>query len=174
MTFDETVAAPRRGSRFPQRFLPNALTVPRRPVRAIAVGWLLAFAGSMALAFLVGKLLPDAPRPQFHVDVLTAILALVIFSPVVETLVMGTVLLLLLRFVSPGVAILLSAIGWGAVHSSLALAWGLVIWWPFLIFSALFVTWRPRSLPLAFAIPACAHALQNLVPAMLVAKGLAG
>jgi len=46
-----------------------------------------------------------------------------------------------------------------------------VIWWPFLVFSTLFVTWRQRSLWLAFAIPMCVHALQNLLPSLLVAFG---
>jgi len=49
----------------------------------------------------------------------------------------------------------------------------LVIWWPFLVFSTLFVTWRDRSLTLAFLIPMCVHALQNLLPAILVAYGAA-
>jgi hypothetical protein len=46
-----------------------------------------------------------------------------------------------------------------------------VIWWPFLVFSTLFVTWRDRSLWLAFALPMCVHALQNLPPALLIASG---
>jgi hypothetical protein len=97
----------------------------------------------------------------------------VLFAPVVETLIMGAVLLFLLLFLSPTAAIILSAIGWGIAHSLVAPMWGLVIWWPFLIFSTLFVAWRSRSLALAFAIPALVHALQNLVPAILIARGMA-
>jgi hypothetical protein len=71
----------------------------------------------------------------------------------------------------PWLAVVASAVGWGIAHSSVAPIWGLVIWWPFLVFSTLFVTWRNRSLTLAFVIPMCVHALQNLLPAMLVAYG---
>jgi hypothetical protein len=121
---------------------------------------------------LLGRLiLPNAQPPEFHVSGGLAIFALVIFSPVIETLIMGSVLLVLLRFVPPIAAIVLSAAGWGIAHSMAAPAWGLVIWWPFLVFSTLFVTWRDRSLLLAFALPMCVHALQNLPPALLIASG---
>ena len=98
-------------------------------------------------------------------------LLLVAFAPFVETLIMGGVLSLLLRVVSPPVAIVLSAVGWGIAHSSEALGWGLVIWWPFLIFSTLFVVWRQRGVWLAIAIVTATHALQNVGPAYLVAFG---
>ena len=84
---------------------------------------------------------------------------------------MGSVLLVLLRFVPPSAAIIASAVGWGIAHSMVAPIWGLVIWWPFLVFSTLFVAWHRRSLLLAFLIPMCVHALQNLIPALLVAYG---
>jgi hypothetical protein len=128
----------------------------------------------MLFAALGALILPQAEQPQFHVNGLAAIFALVVFSPVVETLIMGSVLLLLLRFARPAVAIAASAIGWGIAHSMVAPMWGLVIWWPFLVFSTLFVAWQRRSLLLAFIIPMCVHALQNLIPALLVAYGAGG
>ena len=102
-----------------------------------------------------------------------AFFAIVIISPLIETLIMAAILSLLLRLVPPLVAIVLSAAGWAVVHSLQASAWGLVIWWPFLIFSTLYVVWRQRSLKLALAIPATVHALNNLGPALLMFAGLA-
>jgi hypothetical protein len=67
--------------------------------------------------------------------------------------------------------VLFSSAGWGIAHSLAAPIWGLVIWWPFLVFSTLFVVWRSRSLVAAFAVPAAVHALQNLGPAIVVASG---
>jgi len=96
---------------------------------------------------------------------------LVVFAPMVETLIMGAALLLLTAVFRRELAVLLSALGWAAAHSAMAPVWGLVIWWPFLIFSVLFVTWRQRSLALAFAVPAAAHSLQNLMPALVIAFG---
>lgn len=173
MIADGPVAGEAVGSGTPLRFLPIALRLPRRPLVAIAVGWLTSFPASMVLAAIGSLILPAGSGPQFHVSGGAAIFALVLFSPVVETLIMGTVLLLLLRIVPPAAAIALSSVGWGIAHSLAAPIWGLVIWWPFLIFSTLFVTWRSRSLILAFAIPMSVHALQNLFPAILVAQGLA-
>ncbi|MBA2467339.1 MAG: hypothetical protein H0V46_07035 [Sphingomonas sp.] len=168
----ETGAAVRRVPNLP--FLPNDLLEARRPLPAIALGALIALIPSLGLAMLVQWLLPSGEGPQFGMDGMVAIIALVVVAPVVETLIMGTVLLVLLRLIGPTAAVLASAAGWGVAHSLAAPIWGLVIWWPFLIFSTLFVVWRNRSLSAAFAVPATVHALQNLGPALLIASGQAG
>ena len=144
------------------RFLPAAIRTPQRPLRAIAIGWLTAFPASIILAILGAVVMPQAQQPEFNVSGGLAMFALVVFSPVLE---------ILLRLFSPTIAILISAVGWGIAHSTVAPMWGIVIWWPFLIFSTLFVTWRSRSLWAAFQIPMCVHALQNLIPAALIAFG---
>jgi membrane protease YdiL (CAAX protease family) len=148
--------------------LPAALAEPRNPLRAVVAGWLFAFPPSIALAVIAQWLLPDAGRPSFEVAGVETITVLVLFAPLVETLVMAVVLELLLRFVPPAAAILASSIGWGLAHSLAAPAWGLVIWWPFLIFSTLYVTWSRRSVLAALAIVFAVHALQNLGPALLL------
>lgn len=158
----------------PLTWLPGAMLEPSNAVRSIAVGWLLAFPASILLAALIHLIAPDAKTPEFAVSGPLAISLLVFLSPILETLIMGGVLLLLLRFIPPTWAVIVSAVGWGLVHSYAAPIWGLIIWWPFLIFSTLFVAWRSRSLALAFALPATVHGLQNLVPALLVATGRAG
>ena len=55
------------------------------------------------------------------------------------------------------------------VHSLGAPSWGLAIWWPFLIFSTLFVVWRQRGFWAGVAVASATHALQNLIPALVVA-----
>jgi hypothetical protein len=148
--------------------LPSALAEPRQPLRAIAVGWLLACPPSLLLAVLAQWLLPGVERPSFEVTGLGTVALLVVFSPVVETLIMAAVLEVLLRFLPPAVCILLSSIGWGLAHSWVAPAWGLVIWWPFLIFSTLYVTWSKRSIWAGVGVVSGVHALQNLGPALLL------
>ena len=171
MRTNSLAAGPAVGSGTPLQLLPFALRVPRRPFAAIATGWLTSFPPSIVLAILGALLFPQAAQPEFGVSGEEALFGLVVFAPVVETLIMGTALLILLLFLPPTAAIIVSAAGWGVAHSLVAPIWGLVIWWPFLIFSTLFVTWRRRSLALAFAIPMLVHALQNLPPALLVAYG---
>ena len=148
--------------------LPAALAEPRNPLRAIVAGWLCAFPPSILLAVIAQWLLPDAGRPSFEVVGVETVAVLVLFAPLVETLIMAAMLELLLRFVSPAAAVLASAIGWGIAHSLAAPAWGLVIWWPFLIFSTLYVTWSSRSVLAALAIVFAVHALQNLAPSLLI------
>ena len=152
-------------------WLPRSLTEPRSLTRSVVVGWLTAFPPSIALAVLINLVAPDAEPPKFEVSGLLAVFGLVVFSPVVETLIMAGVLALLVRVMPARWAVILSAIGWGAVHSLAAPIWGLIIWWPFLVFSALYVTWRQRSPWLALGVPMLVHALQNLPPALMIAYG---
>jgi len=153
------------------KFLPAPLREPRRAWLAILTGWLLSIVGSLALAALSRAMAPQLPAPAFPMTGLTAVFLLVVFAPVLETLIMAGFLSLFLRFMPPAAAILLSAAGWGIAHSLEALGWGLVIWWPFLIFSTLFVVWRQRGFWAGVGIAATTHALQNLGPGLLVAFG---
>ena len=149
----------------PISILPKAIREPRRPLASILVGWLTAFVPSIALAAAVGTLLPSGAQPQLALDTPLALGLAVIFAPIVETLIMGAALTVLLLFLPPAAAVLASALGWGIAHSLMAPAWGLVVWWPFVVFSTLYVTWRSRSLLAALAIPATVHALHNGLPA---------
>ena len=147
-------------------FLPRVLLEPRRPLVAILVGWAVAFLPSIALSALVRTILPAVGQPDIRIDSAYLFAMVTLFAPLTETLIMAAVLALLLTFLRPTQAVIVSAVGWGIAHSLLAPAWGLVIWWPFLVFSTLFVTWRKRSLFAALAIPALVHALQNSLPAL--------
>ena len=84
---------------------------------------------------------------------------------------MAALLELMLRIgLSSGLAVAISAVGWAVAHSWFVPTWGLVIWWPFLIFSSLYVTWRERGWALGLAVPAAVHALNNSLPALLLAS----
>ena len=155
----------------PLAFLPKPIREPRNAGFSVVTAWATSFFPSIVLAFLVAKFFPDQPHPEFDMPPELVMFGLVVFAPVIETLIMGTVLLILLRLVNPVAAILISAVGWGIAHSLQFPIWGLTIWWPFLVLSTLFVAWRERSLWAAFALPARAHAMQNLQPAIQVATG---
>lgn len=138
---------------------------------ALGVAWATAFVPSLALVAATTALLPDVTGPQFPVANITVFWLLVVGAPLVETLIMGAALVLLRLFLSPTLAVMISAAGWGIAHSAAAPAWGLVIWWPFLVFSTVFLTWRTRSLLAAFGMAAATHALHNLLPALLLVFG---
>ena len=154
----------------PLRFLPAPLREPRRPWLAILVGWALSFGGSILLSWAAQRLAPGLGKPEFQMSGLFVFFLLTIFAPVLETLIMALVLSLLTRVLPATAAVLVSALFWGIAHSLQAPVWGLIIWWPFLIFSTLFLVWRQRGVWTGIGVAAAAHALQNLAPALLVSK----
>lgn len=153
------------------RFLPAVLREPRRAWLAIPVGWGLSLTGSLLLAALFATLTPQLEGPAFPMRGWPALFLLVGFAPFVETLIMAGLIGLFGKFLRTANAIAASAIAWGAFHSLQALGWGLVIWWPFLIFSTLYVVWRARGFWIAIGVVAATHALQNLGPGLMVAFG---
>ena len=155
----------------PLRLLPAAVRQPRRAWLAILVGAALTLAGSLALSSLANLFAPSLATPDFPKRGLTVFLLLFLFAPLVETLVMAIVLTVLARFLTPTLAVFASAALWGVAHSLQAAAWGLVIWWPFVIFSTLYMVWRERSVAAGIGVAAATHALQNLLPALMVAFG---
>ena len=112
--------------------------------------------------------MPSVAGPSFDQVGPSMVLLLVVIAPLLETLIMAAVLEILLLALPARWAVIASSIGWGIAHSLAAPAWGLVIWWPFLIFSALYVTWRGVGRGRAIGIVFAVHALNNLGPAMLL------
>ncbi len=155
----------------PISYLPSALREPRRPLLALGVAWAMAFLPTLAIGAVVTSFMPGTAMPKFPLASWTVFWAIVVVAPFLETLLMGTALILLRLAVSPTVAVLISAVGWGIVHSTAAPAWGLVIWWPFVIFSTVFLCWRGRSLLAAIGMASATHALHNLLPALLLVLG---
>ena len=138
------------------------------PLRAIFIGWPITTIPALLLSVLVSSLMPAVAGPSFPVNGLSTMMLLVVFAPLVETLIMAAAIEILMMVMPPRFAIIASAVGWGIAHSVAAPAWGLVIWWPFLIFSTLYVTWRGQGRLLAMGIVFAVHALNNLGPALLL------
>jgi len=153
----------------PLRLLPTALREPRRAWLAIPVGAALTLSGSLLLSWGASMLAPTLAKPDFPLRGLPAFGLLVLFAPLVETLIMAVMLSLLARFLNPTAAVLSSALLWGVAHSLQAPVWGLVVWWPFVIFSALYMVWRQRSVAAAIGVATATHLLQNLVPGWTIA-----
>ena len=153
----------------PLRFLPEAIREPRRAWLAILIGAALTLSGSLLLSWAVSSIAPTLAKPDFPSRGPTAFGLLVLFAPLVETLIMAIVLSLLGRFLTPTLAVLSSAALWGGAHSLQATVWGLVVWWPFVIFSTLYMVWRERSVLAAIGVATATHLLQNLVPGWTIA-----
>ncbi|MFC7537700.1 type II CAAX prenyl endopeptidase Rce1 family protein [Sphingomonas sp. GCM10030256] len=147
------------------------LLTPERPLRYLATAWPVTILPAALLSALVSLLLPGVGQPDFPFGSVPVFLLVVLFAPALETLIMGAVLLVLRRLMPEPWAVVLSSAGWGVAHSTQALAWGLVIWWPFLIFSTAFLAWRRRSLWAACGMVTLMHMLHNLLPALTLLLG---
>lgn len=155
------------------RFLPSFIAdLDHLRSHYILKGWLLTLLPSLVLAGIVGTIFGEAQGPEFGQPGLLLLFALVVFAPVVETLIMVPPLLLLNRLFGPTPAAILSALGWAIAHSLQATLWGLIIWWPFFVFSSILLVWRRRSLATGMALVMAIHAMQNAVPALLLYSGL--
>jgi membrane protease YdiL (CAAX protease family) len=158
------------------RFLPAFLFDGNEPKLAYVLkAWLLALVPSFALSALVNLMARPTEGPDIPVEGSVSLLLLIVVGPLLETLIMAAIVLGLRRLIGPGPAVIVSAILWAIGHSLVASVWGLVVWWPFLIFSIAFLTWRGRSLLLALALVTAIHGLQNAtVGVLMLAAGAAG
>ena len=96
-------------------------------------------------------------------------LLVVVVSPIVETLLMALAIKLMSLIVRRKLALaVLSAILWALLHSLASPAWGLIVCWPFFVFSCAFLAWRPKSWLNAVWVALCIHALQNLLPGLAI------
>ncbi len=164
-----TFSAGWQEGRGPLAILPRLLFHHERPWLAILVGWVLTIVGSSLLSYGVAYLAPDTAGPDLgDTSGAVKLFLIALFSPVVETLIMAAILTILLRLLNGWQAVIASAALWGVLHSLASPLWGAVIWWPFLIFSTLYVTWRPQGFWKAVAIVSSVHVLQNLFPALLI------
>ena len=153
----------------PLSLFPKPLREARRAWLAIPLAWLFCIIPSLALAYLVQSFAPRLDLPEFPIKGHVGFFALAVFAPVVETFILAALITLFRLVFSPAVSVFLSAFGWGIAHSAQASAWGLVVWWPFLIMSMLYVVWRERGFWIAIMVPAAVHMLQNAAPAYQVA-----
>lgn len=150
-------------------WLPRFLfeTDPFAP-RYVAKAWLMALIPSIALSALVRQVAADAAAPQFPGEAGPLILFVVFVGPALETLLLALPVLLLNRLFGPGPAVIGSALIWAVVHSLVVAIWGLVIWWPFMIMSIAFLTWRRQGLLWALGVAFAIHALQNGFAVLLI------
>ncbi|MDY0356454.1 MAG: hypothetical protein RBR19_11280 [Sedimentisphaerales bacterium] len=142
--------------------------------RYILRAGLISLVPSLLVSFLIAGvgLGNEETMPQFDraAGPVVLFVMVVVVSPVVETLVLGFGLWLL-AFLTP--KLLWQALGssviWAILHSLAAPAWGLVVLWPFFVFSCAYLAWRRRSWWHAMGMACGVHMFQNLLPGLLVA-----
>jgi hypothetical protein len=138
----------------------------------------ISFVPSILLSFGLGAagVMTEESGPELGgFGPVTDFALIVWLSPVVETLLMG-VILKALSFISRRRYVLaaMSCGVWAGLHSLFSPAWGLVVFWPFFVFSCSYLAWRRRSWRHAVCVTSLIHMLHNLLPGLAIAvKGFA-
>jgi hypothetical protein len=156
------------------RFLPDFLfRQDEPPLSYIVKGWLLALLPSLAMSWVVGLFAsPTAEIPDIPVEGSISLLLLIVVGPLLETLILLPMVLGFRRLFGSGPAVLLGSLLWAIGHSLATPIWGLIVWWPFLLFSIAVLTWRDRGLFQTVAVVTTIHGLQNATAGLiLLAQG---
>ena len=100
------------------------------------------------------------------------VLGVVVFAPVVETLLLA-VLLWFLSLLSRNLVFVaaISALLWAGLHASFGALWFFGTVWSFFVYSCAYLAWRNTSLVRAYFAAALPHLLINLT-AMLAVWGI--
>jgi hypothetical protein len=156
----------------------HGLMLTPRPLpmrRYILLMALISLLPSLLLSSLLYAtgIMTDANGPQFDSEPFGSpfmlFIAVVFISPVIETLLLSLgIRLFSLWIKTPWRVALASAIAWAVLHSLAAPAWGLIICWPFFVFSCAYLTWRRQSWLNAYGAACCIHVLQNLLPGLIL------
>ena len=136
--------------------------------------WLIALIPSLALSAIVtlssvirgtsGKNLPMQGESPWEI-----VFGGLIVSPWFETLLMWPILGILKDFTKKPLPIALaSGLIWGGIHSLAIPSWGLIVWWPFVVFSLCFLAWKQKSLGRAITVTALVHTCLNTVPVIVI------
>lgn len=134
---------------------------------------LMSLGGAILVSLLLQGIAPQAEQPEFDTKNPYALLiGVVLFAPVVETIIMWFMISFLQRVLPDDRMIVFTVAGiWAGIHSADTLVWGVVIFWPFVLFAITFLTWRRRSEIEGLLMATLAHALHNLGPGLAVAFG---
>lgn len=134
---------------------------------------IISFVPSIIIAFLfsVTGILTEESGPQlggvFHPVV--EFFGIVGVSPIIETLLMCVVLRVLSLITKRRYPLaIISCIVWAGLHSLMSPVWGVVVIWPFFIFSCSYLAWRRKSWWRAVWVTCLVHMFQNLLPGIML------
>lgn len=122
----------------------------------------LLFVLASGLLALAGVSLESVAPPAREVSVST-FLGVVIFAPIVETLVLIGGIKILGSISSRHAAVaMMSALAWGFFHGIFGALWFFGTVWSFFVFSCAYLAWRSQSFKAGFIAASVPHALINL------------
>jgi hypothetical protein len=122
----------------------------------------------MLVAFMLNTLVDLPPAYSEGQPVLRKLISGVFFAPWAETILMGWLIHKINKITaSESIIALVSATIWSALHSIAMVYWGLVVFWPFLVYSASFLVWGKVSNKCALMVVTLLHAAHNFLTLIL-------
>lgn len=92
----------------------------------------------------------------------------ILIAPIIESLALISVMQLLELIKLRGYAnIVISSTAAAAVHGIFSPAWGLIVFFPFVIFSATYLIWRNPETSRGFKMCSGVHAIHNCLPGLI-------
>jgi len=163
MTDENQAQQPRRSFLFD-----TSISMRRYVLRMGLISLLPSMAVGIALA--TTGVVNEQTGPGFEGPVLVVLAFIWVIGPVSETLLMSFILWVL-SFLTKRMVLLavMSALIWAGLHSLAAPAWGLVVFWPFFIFSCSYLAWRQKAWWRAVWVTCCVHMFQNFLPGIVIA-----
>jgi len=147
----------------------------KRVISYLVVLLIIAFVPTILIALVVG--LVCEPREnmmgQNTMSIPAVFFGMVVFSPIVETLLMMVVFWFLRKFTQVLLKLAVwSAVLWALFHSLAWLPWGVIVFWAFVVFSICYLSWEKVSRSRAFWITSATHAMLNLIPGILTVMSM--
>lgn len=142
----------------------------QRPISYLILAYAVAFVPTTALGYLFRVVL-NIQRTHLvsrsAADAYENAIGAVTIGPVIETLMMVFVFFILRFFLKTRVTLVAaSAIIWALLHSLSDWSWGLLIFWPFCVFSFTFLFWDQKRRTKALLMTMVLHAMFNAVGAL--------
>lgn len=138
--------------------------------RYVVRAFLYSFVPALSVAAILNHLVPgifELATPYRSGTPLDSF-AVVMLAPLVETALMFPIIAILQRLLgTKWLIVALSATLWALLHGLVNVGWGLITFWPFVVFSSAFLAWRRHGIWPTFAITASIHILHNLASVAL-------
>ena len=123
---------------------------------------------TVLLAAMLIKVMPDKGLP-IQGALSYALLIFLVIGAWIETMLMWPILGILKLFIDKQLTIaFLSSIIWGILHSLSMPTRGLIIWWPFFVYSLCFLSWETKSLGKAILLTSFVHMFHNVLSFVLI------
>lgn len=131
--------------------------------KSVVLACICTLTSSSIVAFSFRRKLKGFDPGFSDLDLIGAVVQAVVLGPAIESLLVGgvisTILLPLFRY--RRAVIVASAILFSSLHAIFNVYWGIVVFFPFVVYSCLFISYMKYGRRWAYGISFLAHALHN-------------